>query len=375
MQTSQTRILTTHTGSLPRPQSLVQLYMRKNRGEAVDAELAAAGRAALDHVVRKQGEAGIDIGNNGEQQREAFFLYVRSRMSGFGGAWTRLPRADVERYPDYRDAMAREQQHAQQVSSRAEIPTAIGEVRYLDRAAIESECSDFRAALDTQDNPFVEPFLTAPSPGIVAAALRNDYYPSETAYLEALGEALRVEYEAIVNHGFLLQLDCPDLAMERHISYQHQPLGDFLGFVDRVVATINAALVNVPRDRVPPACMLGQLRRSARLRRRAARDHADTAQAERRWLRAAIRQPTTCARTRRAEGLPARSRPDRRRRRNQLRHQLHRTPEDVSRIASSALPKRSAIPHACSPAPIAGSTRLPDSAVSPRTSRGRSSRR
>jgi 5-methyltetrahydropteroyltriglutamate--homocysteine methyltransferase len=80
--------------------------------------------------------------------------------------------------------------------------------------------------------------------------LRNDYYPSETAYLEALGEALRVEYEAIVNHGFLLQLDCPDLAMERHISYQHQPLGDFLGFVDRVVATINAALVNVPRDRV-----------------------------------------------------------------------------------------------------------------------------
>ena len=222
MHTSDSRILTTHTGSLPRPAELVQLYIAQGPRRPVDAQLAEAGRAALDHVVRKQREAGIDVGNNGEQQREAFFLYVRSRMSGFGGAWTRMPRADVERYPDYKAAMAREQQHVQQVSSRAEIPTAIGDVRYLDRAAIETECTDFRAALDAQHNPFVEPFLTAPSPGIVAAALRNDHYPSEIAYLEALGEALRVEYETIVRHGFLLQLDCPDLAMERHISYQHQ---------------------------------------------------------------------------------------------------------------------------------------------------------
>jgi 5-methyltetrahydropteroyltriglutamate--homocysteine methyltransferase len=250
MQRSDTRILTTHTGSLPRPQSLVQLYMAKARGEPVDAQLAAAGHAALEDCVHKQHAAGIDIGNNGEQQREAFFLYVRSRMSGFGGAWTRPPRGDVERYPAFKTAMESQQQYTQQVSSRADIPTAIGEVRYLDRAAIEQECRDFRATLDAQHNPFVEPFLTAPSPGIVAAALRNDHYPTETAYLAALGEALRVEYETIVNHGFLLQLDCPDLAMERHISYQHQPLGDFLGFVDRVVATINAALVNVPRDRV-----------------------------------------------------------------------------------------------------------------------------
>src|SRR6185312_7406723 len=133
---SRQRILTTHTGSLPRPEELVRLYVRKSRGEPVDAELAAAGHAAMQDVVRKQREAGIDIGNNGEQQREAFFLYVRTRMSGFGGAWTRLPRADVERYPAYKAAMAREQQHVQQVSSRAQIPTAIGEVRYLDRAAI-----------------------------------------------------------------------------------------------------------------------------------------------------------------------------------------------------------------------------------------------
>jgi 5-methyltetrahydropteroyltriglutamate--homocysteine methyltransferase len=104
--------------------------------------------------------------------------------------------------------------------------------------------------LDQAAGGFVEPFLTAPSPGIVAAAMKNAYYASEEAYLEALADALRVEYEAIVDHGFLLQLDCPDLALERHITYQDRPLGDFLGFVERVVAAINRALVNVPRARV-----------------------------------------------------------------------------------------------------------------------------
>ena len=250
MKRSVDRILTTHTGSLPRPEALVRLYVAKARGEPVDAQLAEAGQAALEASVRQQRDAGIDVGNNGEQQREAFFLYVRTRMSGFGGSWTRPPRADVERYPAFKAALQREQSGAVMVSSRDHVPTATGEVHYLDRAAIDTECTDFQVALTKLGNPFVEPFLTAPSPGIVAAALRNDFYPSEEAYLAALGEALRVEYESIVGHGFLLQLDCPDLAMERHFSYQDKPLGDFLGFVDRVVSTINTALVNIPRDRV-----------------------------------------------------------------------------------------------------------------------------
>jgi len=250
MQRSQDRILTSHTGSLPRPPGLVDLYIRKARGEPVDQALAEAGHAAMEQVVRRQREAGIDIGNNGEQQREAFFLYVRSRMSGFGGSWNRRSRADVERYPLYKQALEREAAGASMVSAREAIPTATGEVRYLGRTAVEHECADFRATLDAMGQPFVEPFLTAPSPGIVAAALRNDYYPSETDYLNALGSALQVEYETIVNRGFLLQLDCPDLAMERHFSYQDRPLADFLGFVERVVNTINAALVNISRDRV-----------------------------------------------------------------------------------------------------------------------------
>jgi 5-methyltetrahydropteroyltriglutamate--homocysteine methyltransferase len=253
MQHGEDRILTTHTGSLPRPSTLTDFYVRRARGEAVDIDaLDAAGRAALEWIVPKQIAAGIDIGNNGEQQREGFFLYLRHRMSGFGGTWRRWPRGDVERYPAFK-AMLERQLAANKAVSNFLPPKAIGEVRYTGAALVARECADFRAVLDAigeQQAGFVEPFLTAPSPGIVAAAIRNEHYDSEQAYLEALGRALQVEYETIVGHGFLLQLDCPDLALERHVSFQDRPLAEFLGFVERVVATINMALVNVPADRV-----------------------------------------------------------------------------------------------------------------------------
>ena len=255
MQHGEDRILTTHTGSLPRPPALTELYVRRARGEAVDInELDAAGRAALEWIVPKQIAAGIDIGNNGEQQREGFFLYLRHRMSGFGGTWRRWPRGDVERYPAFK-AMLEQQLSASKAVSNFLPPKAIGEVRYTGTALVTGECADFRAVLDAISDEkagvgFVEPFLTAPSPGIVATAIRNEHYDSEEAYLQALGRALQVEYETIVAHGFLLQLDCPDLALERHVSFYDRPLAEFLGFVERVVATINMALVNVPSDRV-----------------------------------------------------------------------------------------------------------------------------
>jgi len=193
--------------------------------------------------------AGIDVGNNGEQQREAFFLYVRHRMSGFGGQWKRWPQADVARYPMFRQA--RDAQLAGRIAvSNMDPPKAVGEIRYLDRALVEAECDDFRAALDALARGFAEPFVTAPSPGIIAAAVLNEHYATEEAYLAALGDALKIEYETIVGRGFLLQLDCPDLALERHLSYQDQPLSDFLGFVERVVATINTTLVNIPKEQV-----------------------------------------------------------------------------------------------------------------------------
>ncbi len=250
MQRSAERILTTHTGSLPRPAALTRLYARRAAGEAVDeAALAEAGRRALNWVLPKQVECGIDIGNNGEQQREGFFLYLRHRLSGFGGSWQRAPRGDIERYPMFKAALQSQLAGREAVSNFAP-PKAVGEIRYLDPALVEAECRDFRVALDAMAGGFVEPFLTAPSPGIVASAVLNEHYDSEEAYLAALAAALKVEYDAIVKNGFLLQLDCPDLALERHVSYMDRPLGDFLGFVERVVAAINAALSDVPRERV-----------------------------------------------------------------------------------------------------------------------------
>ncbi|MBV9829807.1 MAG: epoxyalkane--coenzyme M transferase, partial [Alphaproteobacteria bacterium] len=250
MQWSTERILTTHTGSLPRPPELTRLYVRRTRGEAIDdAELDRLGKAALAQIIDKQAAAGVDVGNNGEQQREAFFLYVQRRMTGFGDSWTRWPRGDVEQYPLLK-AQMREANASREAVSNMDPPKTVGEIRYIDKQAVEDECSDFRAALGAKPQAFVEPFMTAPSPGIIVGAMKNEYYDTEDAYLAAVATALRIEYEAIIRHGFLLQLDCPDLALERHLSFNDRPLADFLGFVERVVGAINQAIVNLPRDRV-----------------------------------------------------------------------------------------------------------------------------
>jgi 5-methyltetrahydropteroyltriglutamate--homocysteine methyltransferase len=251
MLTSRDRILTTHTGSLPRPAALTELYAQRVEGIAIDeAALEEAGKRATRHVVRQQIASGIDVGNNGEQQREAFFLYVRRRMTGFGGSWIRRTMADVDKYPGFRAWSAEQDGVRRSVSNRGALPKAIGAVTYLDAALVQAECDEFLATLSEVQGGFAEAFMTAPSPGIIAAALQNEYYDTEDAYLHALGQALRVEYEAIVRAGFLLQIDAPDLALERHVSYQDRPLGDFIDFAERVVGTINEALVNVPRDRV-----------------------------------------------------------------------------------------------------------------------------
>jgi 5-methyltetrahydropteroyltriglutamate--homocysteine methyltransferase len=252
MLTARERILTTHTGSLPRSQDLTAMYARRAAGEAIDeAVLDTLGKTATRYVIRRQIEAGMDIGNNGEQQREAFFLYVRRRMSGFGGTWTRRPMADTMKYPGYLAQQAEVEGSKKVVSNRGTLPAANAAVTYLDPALVRAECDEFAAALkDVGGQAFAEPFMTAPSPGIIATAMCNQHYDTEDAYLAALGEAMRVEYEAIHQAGFLLQIDAPDLAMERHCAFQDQPLSVFVDFCERVIDTINAALVNVPRDRV-----------------------------------------------------------------------------------------------------------------------------
>jgi len=251
MQHSTSRILTTHTGSLPRPRELTLLYAARARGDAVDAAaIDRAGREAVRAIVRKQRDAGIDVGNNGEQQRDSFFLYLKARLSGLGGSWERPSRADVDRYPDFKRMWIEQHASRTQVSSLGGLPKAIGDVRYLDERAINDECRDFNAVLKDNPGVFVEPFMSAPSPGILVTAVKNEHYDTEANYLAALGGALQVEYEAIVRNGLLLQIDAPDLALERHITYKDKPVAVFVGFVEQVVATINQALRNVPRDRV-----------------------------------------------------------------------------------------------------------------------------
>src|SRR5262245_58546996 len=251
MQRSAERILTTHTGSLPRPEVLDGLYVRRAGGEAVDAgEIAAAGRAALRAVVPQQAAAGIDVGNNGEQQRDSFFLYLKERLTGLGGTWQRSSRADVDRYPKFKQRYLAKTSAKGRVSPNEGLPMAVGEVRYRDAAAIEAECRDFADVLAVHPGVFVEAFMNAPSPGIVAVAIRNQHYDTQERYLAALGEALRVEYAAIVHAGFVLQIDAPDLALERHISYKDEPVAKFLEFVESVVATINRGLQGIPRAQV-----------------------------------------------------------------------------------------------------------------------------
>jgi 5-methyltetrahydropteroyltriglutamate--homocysteine methyltransferase len=129
-------------------------------------------------------------------------------------------------------------------------PKAIGAVKYSDRAALDRECDDFAGVLADLKPGFAETFMTAPSPGIIAAAMLNEHYPSLEHYVAALADALQVEYETIVARGFLLQIDAPDLAMERHVTYAQRPLADFVGFVDLVVAAVNRAIEKIPPDRV-----------------------------------------------------------------------------------------------------------------------------
>jgi 5-methyltetrahydropteroyltriglutamate--homocysteine methyltransferase len=251
MKRSETRILTTHTGSLPRPRELTRLYALRSSGGVVDeGEIERAGREAVRAAVRKQHDVGIDIGNNGEQQRDSFFLYLKARLSGLGGSWERPSRADVDRYPEFKRMWTEQHASKTQVSALGGLPKAIGEIYYLDDRAINDECNYFNTVL--QDNPglFIEPFVSVPSPGIVATAVRNEHYDTLDAYLSALGTALKVEYEAVVKHGLLLQIDAPDLALERHITYKDRPVSVFVEFVEQVIATINNALENVPRDRV-----------------------------------------------------------------------------------------------------------------------------
>lgn len=243
MRHSETRILTTHTGSLPRPEGLVEMLGAVSRGEQVDeAELESMAAEATADVVSAQLAAGMDVINNGEQSRVSFSTYVTQRMSGFGGAWNRRGQRDQNEFP----SVAR----PRVVQLMQGVRTCVGPVAYERLDLVERECRQLLDAVNAAEGELEDLFMTAASPGIVALTLANRYYDSHEEYVFALAEELRKEYEIIVANGLTLQLDCPDLAMERHISYQDEPLSAFQDLVALHIRAINHALSNVPADRV-----------------------------------------------------------------------------------------------------------------------------
>lgn len=247
-------IVTTHTGSLPRPPELDRLFAARSRGETVDdARLRALIVAATETVVADQLAAGLDVIDNGEAPRESFFTYVRERLSGFSGTTRRPIMADRLAFPTY-VALKRAQTAGEDRVSALRPPACCAAVTHQDPVPLGEELDGFAAALAVAEAAGARPpratFLTAASPGIVAAAMDNRFYPDDDAYLDAVAEALAPEYRRIVEAGHLLQVDAPDLAMERHTRFADRPLADFQRFVGRVVAAINRSVAGLPRERL-----------------------------------------------------------------------------------------------------------------------------
>jgi 5-methyltetrahydropteroyltriglutamate--homocysteine methyltransferase len=245
---SEDRILTTHVGSLPRPRALRDLLVRQDRGEGVDAmALARETEAAVRWAVDRQLAVGIDVGNDGEQPRAGFSTYVARRMRGFGGESRRRLARDLVDHPDYAALLASRRQAAARIG---DAPQAVAEIEYADLREAEAECQLFLAATAGHPRQFAERFMTAVSPGTAATILLNAHYDSHERYVRALARELRKEYLLVHARGLVLQLDCPDLAMERARFFQDERLERFQEMVALHVDAINQAIEGIPRDRV-----------------------------------------------------------------------------------------------------------------------------
>jgi 5-methyltetrahydropteroyltriglutamate--homocysteine methyltransferase len=233
---SRDRILTTHVGSLPRNDVLSELLLKREAGATYDKSVFDVEMdKAVAHVVEKQKAAGIDIGNDGEQQRVGFQTYVPARMSGFGGVSKRRRGREFEEFPELMNYLKHRFPH---VSKQQNAPECQGELNYLDIGPLESEIARFkRVARET--GAFSECFMTAPSPGIISSTMLNAHYASHEAYLEAIAREMRNEYQAIHKAGLILQIDAPDLAMDRTMLYRDLTDDQFVKAVELHVAMIN----------------------------------------------------------------------------------------------------------------------------------------
>jgi 5-methyltetrahydropteroyltriglutamate--homocysteine methyltransferase len=246
MKHSTERILTTHTGSLPRPEGLAKLMIAKEQEKAIDVqELADNVQAAVVEVVKHQVDVGIDIISDGEMSKIGFANYVKDRLTGFGGKSNPVVAQDVLDHPDLRVRMFRRNEGGE---SRYFTPACNGPITLRDKDAVHQDIANLKAAL--QGARAEEVFMPAASPGTIAQVMQNNYYPTEEAYLYALADAMSYEYQAIVAAGFLIQLDCPDLAMQRHTRYAAASIDEFRRQVQQNIEVLNYALTGIASERV-----------------------------------------------------------------------------------------------------------------------------
>lgn len=248
MQRSTDRILTTHAGSIPRGEPLGAMLIDQEQGKTVDrARLDELADARVAHVLKKEAEVGIDSANDGEQARVGFQTYIPQRMDGFGGVSKRPFGKEFIEFAEFTQRMlARIPKH----SKVFDAPEAIGELKYRDTAAIDAEIARYKKVSAPMKSSFRELFMNAPSPGIIATTMLNAHYGSHQAYLDAIAREMHVEYKRVVDAGFVLQIDAPDLAMERVLLYQDMSDAEFARLVEQHIAALNRALDGLPPDRV-----------------------------------------------------------------------------------------------------------------------------
>jgi 5-methyltetrahydropteroyltriglutamate--homocysteine methyltransferase len=244
MKRSTERFLTTHTGSLPRPDDLIQTMFAKDEGVPVDpAALGARIRSAVAEVVRKQTGAGVDIVNDGEFSKPSYATYIKDRLSGFGGTSQPLQYQDLVDFP----AMAR-RVFGDPGRARRKTPACTGPITVRDTRAAQTDVDNLRAALG--EVKAQDAFMSAASPGVISLFFRNDHYGSHEAYLAAIADAMKREYETVAQAGLVLQVDCPDLAMGRHIQFAGLSLEEFRKMALLHVEALNHALANIPPEQL-----------------------------------------------------------------------------------------------------------------------------
>lgn len=244
MKTSTERILTTHVGSLPRSAAVTEVVFAREREEALDEEAArhCISEAVVD-IVARQADIGIDVVSDGEMSKISYATYIKDRITGFEGDSPREPPADLEAFPSFLERQAKSGG-----TPSYKRPCCVGPIAVKDLSHAEEDIANFQRGLDQVN--VADAFMNAASPGVIALFQPNHHYPDHDAYLEALAEAMRAEYEAIVAAGLILQLDSPDLGLGRHMMFKGQPVERYQAVAERHVEVLNHATRNIPPERM-----------------------------------------------------------------------------------------------------------------------------